>query len=68
MSVAAFANAKGAPLDTVRDNVAFGLRLLNDVGYRGNVITDNLMGTVSLGVNLGANFCAGPGVVSATCP
>jgi hypothetical protein len=39
--------------------------------YRGieNTITDNIGGAVTgSGVNLGANYCAGTGVVSASCP
>jgi parallel beta-helix repeat protein len=52
--------------NTVRDNEGFGLRLLDQSGYRENVISYNTMGTVSGSgfVNLGNNACNG----TATCP
>ena len=36
--------------------------------FRENLITSNTKGTVTGGVNLGANYCAGTGVVSSSCP
>jgi hypothetical protein len=38
------------------------------VGYRENVVTANTTNGVVSGVNLGNNYCAGTGVVSASCP
>jgi len=47
----------------------FGLFLQNDVTYSENMITNNSAGGVDgSGVNLGGNFCSGPGVISASCP
>lgn len=55
--------------NTVRGNGGDGLNA-SDSAYGQNVITDNDGGPVSgTGAqNLGGNYCAGPGVVSATCP
>ena len=54
--------------NTVRSNAGHGLRLSSDAAYRENVITNNTVGAVIFGVNRGDNYCAGTGVVSATCP
>jgi len=48
----------------VRENVGFGLFLGSDTGYRANVITLNVTGTVMGGVNAGGNVCNG----LLTCP
>jgi parallel beta-helix repeat protein len=50
--------------NTVGTNTGFGLLLAAEAAYRENVITSNMGGTVSGGVNLGANSCNG----SPTCP
>ncbi|HIF91697.1 MAG: right-handed parallel beta-helix repeat-containing protein [Myxococcales bacterium] len=50
--------------NTVSRNTLFGLNLGTNSAYRGNVISLNSSGTVSGGVNLGANSCNG----TATCP
>jgi hypothetical protein len=49
-------------------NKNLGLYLDSSSGYRENVITSNTLGAVTGGVNLGANYCAGTGVVLPTCP
>ena len=55
--------------NAVRHNSGFGLCLSSDSAFRENVITDNVTGTVTGGgVNLGANYCAGTGLISSTCP
>jgi len=54
--------------NTVRGNGGYGLNLGGATAYRENVITSNLTGSVSSGVNLGVNLCSGIGVVSASCP
>ena len=54
--------------NTVRRNGGYGLNFVGDAAYRETVITSNTTGTVLGGMNLGANYCAGPGVVSAFCP
>jgi hypothetical protein len=59
--------------DAVRSNGSidggYGLKLGSDDTYRENTITDNVTGAVTgTGVNLGANYCAGTGVTSASCP
>jgi hypothetical protein len=46
-----------------------GLSIGPDGTYRENAITANVAGAVTGGgVNLGGNYCAGPNVISATCP
>jgi len=50
--------------NTVRSNQGYGLNLGLDAAYRENVITDNKIGTVSFGYNLGNNFCN----TNDTCP
>ena len=54
--------------NTVSLNGSYGLNLfhtfLSDAGYRENVISENLTGTVNGGVNLGSNSCNG----TTTCP
>jgi hypothetical protein len=47
-----------------RSNTGFGLNLVGDASYRGNTITLNTGGTVSGGVNMGANTCN----VTPSCP
>jgi hypothetical protein len=54
--------------NSVSSNTGVGLRLGPNVGYRENVITGNTTNGVVSGVNLGNNYCAGTGVVSASCP
>jgi parallel beta-helix repeat protein len=54
--------------NTVGSNTGFGLLLAAESAYRENVITSNTAGTVTGGVNLGANYCAGAGVITASCP
>lgn len=54
--------------NTVRSNISFGLRLFQAT-YRENTITSNTAGTViGTGINMGDNYCAGTGTISATCP
>ena len=43
--------------NTVRSNKGYGLFLSSDAAYRENVITDNTIGTVFFGFNMGSNFC-----------
>jgi parallel beta-helix repeat protein len=51
--------------NTVRSNGGHGLNLLaNDVTYRENTITNNSGGTVTGGLDMGANSCNG----NVTCP
>ena len=50
--------------NTVRSNTGFGLTLSTTVPYRENTITGNTAGTVSQGVDVGANFCD----TNTTCP
>jgi len=50
--------------NTVRNNVRFGLELGDFDAYRENVITNNSLGTVNNGFNMGDNFCNS----DATCP
>jgi len=40
-------------------NAGFGLNLSTTAAYGENVITDNTMGTVKNGVNMGGNSCNG---------
>jgi hypothetical protein len=54
--------------NSVSSNTGVGLRLGPNVGYRENVVTANTTNGVVSGVNLGNNYCAGTGVVSASCP
>ena len=57
-----------------RNNGGSGLSLLDGATYRANTITSNTTGPIAgsagsaSGVNLGANYCDGTGVVSASCP
>jgi len=48
----------------VRNNDGFGLRLASESGYRENVVSGNSGGSVTGGVDLGANLCNG----LTTCP
>jgi len=50
--------------NAVHSNVGYGLNLGSQSGYRENVITNNTTGTVTGGVDAGANVCNG----SLTCP
>ena len=54
--------------NVVRNNQTYGLSLTFDSTYRENTSTSNAVGAVLGGVNLGDNYCAGTGVVSASCP
>lgn len=50
--------------NTVSANGAYGLLLVSPAAYGENVITNNTVGTVNGGVNLGSNSCNG----TTTCP
>ena len=54
--------------NNVGSNTGFGLNLAAESAYRENVVTSNTAGAVNGGVNLGANYCAGAGVILASCP
>ncbi len=49
-------------------NVGDGLLLGLQTAYRENVIRSNTTGAVNGGVNPVDNDCAGPGVISVSCP
>jgi hypothetical protein len=53
---------------TANGNDGFGLNLTAGSTYAGSVATGNSRGGVAAGANLGGNYCAGPGVTSASCP
>jgi parallel beta-helix repeat protein len=54
--------------NTVWNSAGFGLNLGSGTTFRGNTITGNVGGAVTgSGVNMGDNYCAGVGTVSADC-
>ena len=50
--------------NTAQRNLGYGLRLSFSAAYRENVVTENTVGTVTGGMNMGANSCNG----SVSCP
>lgn len=56
--------------NTVYNNGGLGLHLFPSTStYRGNTLVGNGNGGADVvGVNLGDNFCSGPGVISSSCP
>jgi len=50
-------------------NGGYGIEVNDDSTYSENTITDNRTGAVNgSGVNMGDNYCAGPGVTAFSCP
>lgn len=56
--------------NAIRDNLGTGIFGFFESSYSGNAVTDNSVAPVAGGppTERGGNLCAGPGVVSATCP
>ena len=50
--------------NTARSNAGFGFNLGTDTTYRENTVTNNTVGTVDGGVNMGSNSCDG----ATSCP